>query len=394
MLNKKTRVPKQVVAGKTPEQSRQDFERQLRLFYDKVSPWVNKGTVYGFNMRDELNKPTILEYESAICALAPVTTGSVLGITCGKRSHLFYFHPCYYIADLGILSETPVTGGAIVKTQADMVVGGWHGPAGGGMFRHDAVREFGTGQEDMVARKDPVMPIALPDRNEGVLALAYDDAARKVFALTTTNRILSLSDDSKKVKVEAQADSPFAPVLLRLPDGALLGACEHGQLWQYRPGEKRIEKLDAFAPCEKGKRYVAGVQSLLLTQDGVVYGGTSTDGFFFSYCPARPRVVNLGKPHRQSFIRALTEGHDGRIYGIVEEPKGMARFFSFDPEERGFEDLGVLNTFIPIQWAPHSIGALCTGIHGEIFLGESDTLSHLFVYYPPVFRRRRSEESF
>ena len=83
-----------------------------------------------------------------------------------------------------------------------------------------------------------------------------------------------------------------------------------------------------------------------------------------------------------------------QIYGVTDEPKGMARLFAFNLEEREFEDLGIVNAFIPIQWAPHSIGALCTGNHGEIFLGECDTLSHLFVYYPPVVRRRRSEEAF
>jgi hypothetical protein len=65
----------------------------------------------------------------------------------------------------------------------------------------------------------------------------------------------------------------------------------------------------------------------------------------------------------------------------------MARLFCFDPVARGFEDLGVLNTFIPVQWAPHAIGALCTGLYGEVYLGERDSISHLFVYYPPVVRR-------
>lgn len=53
--------------------------------------------------------------------------------------------------------------------------------------------------------------------------------------------------------------------------------------------------------------------------------------------------------------------------------------------------LGLLNTFISTQWSAHSIGALCTGIHGEIYAGESDTISHLFVYYPPVARGAGSD---
>ena len=72
---------------------------------------------------------------------------------------------------------------------------------------------------------------------------------------------------------------------------------------------------------------------------------------------------------------------------MVQEPQGLARLFTYDPQTGGFEDLGLLSTFITAQWTPHAIGAMCTGRNGEIFLGESDNISHFFVYYPPVMRR-------
>jgi hypothetical protein len=362
----------------------------FRYFNDNVSPWINRGTVYGFELHEELAKPTILQFESAICALAVAENGVVLGITSGKRGHLFYFHHSFYVVDVGVLSSKPVAGGAIVKTRGDEIVGGWHGEQGG-LFRHNAAHEIGTGQEDFYSRKSPIVPVALPRKGEGVLALAYHNVQRKVYGLTTAHRLFSLRDESRRVVIEAQLDSMPAPALAVLPDGNLLGAGAEGRLWQYRPGKHHVEKLDVYAPCEKGKRYVAGVQTLLAGTNGLVYGGTSTDGFFFSYDPSAGKLrnlINLGKPHRQSFIRGLTEGHDGLIYGIVDEPQGMAHLFCFDPETRGFEDLGLLSTFIPIQWTPHSLGAICTGVHGEIFLGESDTISHLFAYYPPVVKKQ------
>ncbi len=379
------RKPVRPPAEQTPLIGPADVADKFRFFFDKVSPWVSAGSVYGFPMHEEMTEPTILEGESSIGALTTTPTGVVLGITTGRRGHLFYFHHSFYVVDLGVLGEG-VTGGAIVTTLGDKIVGGWRGQDGG-LFRHDARHELGTGQEDFYSRKAPVERLSLPGKGEGVLALVYNPTAGATYGLTTSNRIISLADDARKVRVEVQADARLAPALLRLPDGRLLGACEEGQLWTYRPGTRAIEKTGAFAPCEKGKRYVASVQSLLLTRNGVVYGGSGTDGFFFSFDPATGALLNFGKPHRQSFIRALTEGHDGLIYGVVEEPKGMAHLFTFDPAGRVFEDLGILNTFIPVQWSPHSIGALCTGIHGEIYAGESDTISHLFVYYPPVVRR-------
>lgn len=390
--NKTTTAPP--VVQPVPATQPKDEADTFRFFYEKVAPWVNHGTVYGFEMHEEMVKPTILEYECAIYALAPVTTGTVLGITGGRRGHLFYFHPSFYVVDLGLISEKPVTGGIIVRTHDDVVVGGWRGESGG-LFRHDARHEMGTGQEDFYSRRSPIISIPMPDRKDGVLALVHSAAERKTYGLTTSGKIISLSDDARRTKMEARVETQvpamLAPALALLPDGSLLGGCEEGQLWQWHPGQPAVEKLGIYTPVEKGKRYLAAVQSLLLSDNGLIYGGTATDGFIFSYEPNRRKLINLGKPNRQSFIRALTEGHEGLIYGIVEEPKGLAHVFTYDPQHGGFEDLGLLSTFIPAQWTPHSLGAICTGIHGEIYLGESDTLSHLFVYHPPVVRQVRKE---
>ncbi len=65
----------------------------------------------------------------------------------------------------------------------------------------------------------------------------------------------------------------------------------------------------------------------------------------------------------------------------------MAHLFRFDPAGRSFTDLGVLGAAFPECWTAHSLGALAVGPHGEVYIGETDDISHLFVYYPPVARR-------
>ena len=123
-----------------------------------------------------------------------------------------------------------------------------------------------------------------------------------------------------------------------------------------------------------------------VSASGLVYGGTSTDGYLFSYDPETGVLVNHGKPSRQSHLRALAEGHEGLIYGVVEEPQGMAHFFTFDPTAHEFRDLGIVGSAFPEYWPAHSLGAMCVGPFGEIFLGETDRISHLFLYYPPIPR--------
>lgn len=95
-------------------------------------------------------------------------------------------------------------------------------------------------------------------------------------------------------------------------------------------------------------------------------------------------------PARQSNVRALAEGRDGLIYGVVEEPKGMAHLFVFDPAERGFTDLGIVASSFPEYWIAHSIGALSVGPFGEVYLGETDRLGHPFIYHPPIPSREKA----
>ncbi|MBM3472716.1 MAG: hypothetical protein FJX75_05520 [Armatimonadetes bacterium] len=358
------------------------------LYRTKAFPFVSEGTVYCFGLREYLVEPSIPRGESAIGALLALASGTVFGLTTGERSHLFYFHPGFGVAHVGPVSDGPAGGAALLHLGGNQILGGWWGPKGGGLFRHNATVEIGQGMEQFRGAKGAIEPLKLPEVGYGLAAFAgpTDDAA--AYGLTLPDgALIRIDAGSHRTKVVARVANP-TPVLVLLPSGVLLGAFAEGRLWQYAPDEGRLTALDAHAPCQKGKRYVAGVQGLILADDGLVYGGTSTDGFLFSFDPATHAVVNLGKPNRQSNIRALAQGHDGRLYGLVEEPQGLAHLFRFEPTTRGFCDLGVLGAAFPECWTAHSLGAITVGPNGELFIGETDSLSHLFVYYPPIPRRK------
>lgn len=357
-----------------------------QYFTQKAYPYINEGTVYGFELSEELVEPTILPYESSISALFSMSSGNVFGLTSGNKSHLFYFNHSFFVVDVAVISENETKGGALIEVESGALIGGWHEISGdGGLFFHNASSEVGTGLENFIGSKYPVEFISMPYKNDGVCALAYNEQIGKVFGLTTPgNKIFSFDLASQTVTEEAEIESGLEHVLTILPDGSCLGACAEGQLWNYEPETGKLNMLDLYTPSQKGKRYAAGVQSLICSKSGKIYGGTSTDGFLFEYDHESSRLVNLGKPNRQSNIRALAEGEAGLIYGIVEEPHGMAHLFTFDTLNRGFSDLGIVSSYSPAYWTAHSIGCICKGCNGEIFLGETDTISHLFIYYPPV----------
>lgn len=383
-------MPRKESAGTAPlpELAAPDDSEHSRLYRTKAFPFVSEGSVYCFPLREYLVEPTILRGESAICALAPLAVGNVYGLTCGQRSHLFYYHSGFGVADVCTLGDGPVQGGALLAVGGNMLLGGWHGESGGGLFRHDATPETGQGMEQFRGAKGSIEPLKLPEGCGGIAALAGPDEGFVYGLSAPEGMLLRIAVDSGEVETLGRVHGA-APVLALLSDGRVIGAHAEGRLWEYNPHYvTALRELDAHAPCQKGKRYVAGVQSLLAASDGMVYGGTSVDGYLFRYDPLTDDMVNLGKPNRQSYIRALAEGHDGRLYGLVEEPHGMAHLFAYDLARREFSDLGLLGSAFPEYWMAHSLGCLATGPNGELFIGETDDISHLFIYYPPIPRPR------
>lgn len=360
------------------------MDNHAQLYRHKAFPFVREGTIYGFALAEALVQPAIGPGESAILALAALPSGLVYGITGGERGHAFYFHPAYGVTHLGPVGTGSVTGGVVVDCGQDEIVLGWRGAGGGGLLRHACAVEAGQGLEQFRGAVTPLMALPALPAGEGPAALLCQRSTRTLYGLTLPGGLLFRLDIGQAdVQVLARVEAA-APVLAQLPDGRLLGAFAEGQLWQFDPGAGQVAALAAQAPCQMGKRYVAGVQSLLVSRSGRVYGGTSTDGYLFSWDPGSGDLVNVGKPVRQSNIRALAEGLDGRLFGIAEEPGGLAHLFVFNPVRGGFTDLGLVGSAFPENWYAHSLGCLSTGPFGEIFVGETDRLSHLFIYYPPI----------
>jgi hypothetical protein len=69
----------------------------------------------------------------------------------------------------------------------------------------------------------------------------------------------------------------------------------------------------------------------------------------------------------------ITTGRDGAIYVcLCGEFTGT----------RNLRDLGIPMATSERYWHGYEFGAAVTGRFGEIYLGESDRISHLFIYHP------------
>lgn len=365
--------------------------------------------------------------ESAITALVKDGRGRIFGGTGGTQAHLFYYDPAPdadTVLDVGVIG--PAMSVAALVALADGRIFGATRPFKKGaagqlfvylpceyLFRNAPDRHGPEGYAAGAARKIMDTPpmdrivssmddsnhacgrvelLSAPLAGEGIGGLVLGRDGKTLYGLGDASGTLFRYD------LAAQTGAPigvvdevqeFSRPLILGPAGKVYGAGAEGRLWRYDPAADRIEFLAAAAPALKGRALYTRVDSW--AQDeyaGLIYGGTN-DGLIFSFCPASGAVTTLGKPVKEERVRALTVGLDGRVYGVAGEANGMAHLFLYDPATRDLRDLGLPLAAVEEHWSGYEFSAAATGQWGEIYLGEHDRISHLFIYFPPIARRAR-----
>jgi sugar lactone lactonase YvrE len=241
----------------------------------------------------------------------------------------------------------------------------------------------------------------IPVKGQGVICMVIDPERNAAYGLTYPRGHLVAWDlDSGRIEDKGPTVPP--PEAVREPRGDVwlrwipralaldargnvYGTRERGYLWRYAPDTGTMEPLDAKIPVGKGRDedwlYNHVADSFCLAADGVIYGGTSADGYLFAFYPDTERVINLGKPLRQARIRAIAQAADGGIYGLAGEEDTISHLVRYDPETRGMEDLGVIAENL-WDWVVYRAGAMAVHPSGEIFIGQAERISSVVVYNP------------
>jgi outer membrane protein assembly factor BamB len=354
--------------------------------------------------------PLIPEGECRITALALGKNNKIYGATSGERSHLFVYDPAVdgvdiyaRVIDLGIIGEEAKACRSLVVAKDGKVYGGAINAngEGGHLFMHDPKQEIELSFDSIEGWAMPILPYpmepgvqivdleasrGLPVPEEGILTLTIDEEAARIYGLTRPGGLFFVYDIREGTTwiKGSLGRKNISRALVCDTEGNVYGSREEGYLFKYDVTADEIISLDIQIPVSKGRQYLNAVDSLVQADDGIIYGGTVADGFLFSFDPASERLINLGKPTRQPRIRALTVGYDGRVYGVAGEENGIAHLFYYDPLTGDLTDLGIPRAVIPKEWTGLEFDSMVTGPNGEIFMGESDRISHLFIYYPPI----------
>jgi len=169
--------------------------------------------------------------------------------------------------------------------------------------------------------------------------------------------------------------------------GIVWGSRGAGMLWRCDPHTGAIGDVAAI-PAAAGRAQHTQVSAWALDPaTGRLYGGTTPDGYLFRLDPDTSRVTGLGKPTRLEDINGLAVGNNGRVYGACGLPEDIGHVFSYEPDRGALADLGIpVSTLAARQYGYH-FRCMLAGRDGEIYLGQHERVSHLWIYFPPVPKR-------
>lgn len=331
--------------------------------------------------------------ESAITSLVVAPNGNLYGATSGKRSHLFVLNPRHgYVQPLGFLPDTTsVSQSLAVSLSGEVYIGT---SPGGHLLKYSPKDE--DRRPIKINESCVVKDLGQAVKAESIHALTVDRKSNTLYGLTSPNaHFFKCSIDNGTftdvglVAREApegekfETDKMMSRMLALDSNGNVYCSGEDGFLFKFDKEKQKLEKLSLQAPTVPGREPWTRVDAFLSDLPSAIYGGTS-DGYLFRFDPQKLTIENLGKPLNQYHIAGLVNGANGKLYGVGGDEDELARMFSYDPQAGAYEILGFVdvNRRPYYTWQAYVIKAMVSGTDGTIYIGESERISRLYLFYP------------
>jgi hypothetical protein len=328
--------------------------------------------------------------ETAIQCMTLDPGGAVYCGTAGARGHVLSAMvrgDSGVVFDMGVAPEAAsVDALAVVGEHVYAVVSG---PRGAALWRWPRMVRSFLIQEWTLPRCPPEKVCdVLPAGRVADAAVVPD--GRTLYTITEpAGELLRIDPAAGQVTVLAKVNEEgrFSRRIVMDSAGCLWGTRGMAMIWRCEPATGRIEDV-APVPAAAGRAQHTQASAWALDAvTGALYGGTAPDGYLFRLDARTGEVLPLGKPTRLEEVNCLTVGNDGRLFGAAGLAEDIGHLFCHEPARGTLRDLGIpVSTLAARQYGYHFRCAL-TGRDGEIYLGQHERASHLWLYFPPVVRR-------
>ena len=325
--------------------------------------------------------------ECAITALLAAPGGEIFGATSGTHAHLFAYDKspdADVVIDLGRIGEEEYCTALAADGKGDI----WGASTTGLFFRYpaDSVTASRHGHY-----KTQIEIVGHVTEGEGVSCLVSDVKRNLLYALTSetgTLKSIDLATRKRETLSVVDRSGTYSRVLVISREGEVYGLRSRGEVYRFSSERGRIEGLDVRLPEENGRSLIAESMVLDRVREKIYIG--TRGGMLFSFDLKTIRIERLGEASGKERIRTVTVGKDGRVFGVAGNPGGLGKLFVYEPDTRQLRTLGIPLATVERFWHGYEFDASCTGRDGEIYLGESDRISHLFIYHPPIENSRES----
>jgi len=359
-----------------------------------VGVFVCEGCMYAKELSFYGMTRAIPAEESAITSLCLGVNYQVFGATSGKHAHLFRYQPKGpdgVVIDIGSIGNEKAVRKSLVSTSDGIVIGGTSSLNdskydGGKIFEYRGGLFSGDFIQEWQIMEQKVHIVTIPVKGEGIGGLVIDNVRNRVYGISDKTGVFFIYDfKKKKIKKIGDIDKRGFSTAITIDSSGKVFGCGYGSsMFYFDPDSLKIEKLNVFIPTFPGRNLYDSLDSLTYDKrNSIIYGGTK-EGNLFVFNPATKEIKSLGKPTNLNRIRDITVTNDGRVFGISGEDNDMNHLFCYNPKNGELKDLGIPLATMEKRWYGYKFDCVLTGVDGEIYLGESDRISHLFIYHPNI----------
>jgi WD40 repeat protein len=271
---------------------------------------------------------------------------------------------------------------------------------GGHLYRYNP--EKSNDKVKLSAMNCELEDLGMPLVNNSVYALTVSTEGTMIYGITYPDGHFFLYDiesgeisDLGEIDHEKVYHGPerrwrtLSRALICDDTGRVFFSGNKGMINYYDPAKGELITTGIEIPGDyyyiEGVREYTSVEYFSKAGNGLIYGGT-TDGFLFSFDPVKMELTNLGKVRASRRLRCLTVGKDGNVYIMAGERSASrpCQFYMYNTKAHGFENLGMLvvDRSPYYYWRGQQFDSMTTGLDGTIYIGESEIMSHLFLFFP------------
>jgi hypothetical protein len=361
-----------------------------KQIWSSVGEFVTEGTMLAVALHFPGQSVPPPAGETAIACMQHDPAGGLYCGTAGSKAHLL---AALLRGDTGVVFDLGSAPGA--ASIDAIAVGDEHvcalasGPDGAALWRWPRFARNFLIQEWTLSRHAPEKVCDLFSGARVAGAAAAPDGTAIYGITDPPGELFRLDATSWAATILCKVDGErrFGRCIALDRSGRVWGTRGPGTIWRCDPHTGRIDDVAAI-PAAAGRAQHTQASAWALDEaTGRLYGGTTPDGFLFHLDPETAQATALGKPTRLEEVNCLTVGRDGRVFGACGLEEDIGHLFCYEPDRGALRDLGIpVSTLAARQYGYH-FRCMLTGRDGEIYLGQHERISHLWIYFPPVPRR-------